>query len=227
MIQLLIMRHIKSKPSKFLYIVITVWIFVITLSILNFTGLVPYYIDGSPSKADLIAIEESRLEQIAIEEEERLKPIEVRVKLPTRIVIPILGKDLPISNPNTTNIEELDKELLNAVVRYPGSGTLGRDGNMLIFGHSSGLRNIQNEMFKAFNGIETLSAGNFINLISDGIEYVYAVSNIEHEKASNVTVEFVTDPGVKQITLTTCNTFGAKEDRWIITADFVGSHPVE
>ncbi len=221
------MRQVKTESNKFLYIVITAWIFVITLAILNLIGFVPYYIDGSLSKADLLAIEQSKQEQIAKEAEEKLKPIEERIVLPTRIVIPSLGKDLPISNPNTTDIDELDKELLNAVVRYPGSGTLGRDGNMLIFGHSTGYRNVNNQMYKAFNGIETLEEGNFINLVSDGIEYVYAVSKIEHEKASNVTIEFTTEPGAKRITLTTCNTFGAKEDRWIVTADFVGSYPVE
>ncbi len=221
-------QHLQHQESnKFLYLVITAWVFVITLFILNLTGFVPYYIDGTQSKAEKQAVEESRKYQKEREEKEKLKPKIERIILPTRLVIPIVDIDAPISNPDTTDIDELDKELLSSVVRYPGSGSLGRDGNMLIFGHSTGYRNVRNPMFKVFNELKTLEEGNVIKLISDGVEYVYTVSNLEHEEASNVTVDFITEPGVQQLTLSTCDSFGKKSDRWIITADFIGSYPVE
>jgi len=50
------------------------------------------------------------------------------------------------------------------------------------------------------------------------------VRDLKHEKASNVTVEFDTNPGVKMLTLSTCDSFGAKSDRYIITADLVSSY---
>ncbi len=220
-------KRLKQRESnKFLYIVITAWVFVITLFILNLTGFVPYYIDGTPSKAEALAAEESRQEQAEKEVKEQLKPVEERIILPTRLVIPVAGTDVPISNPDTTDIDELDSELLTAVVRYPGSGTLGKDGNMLIFGHSTGYRNVRNEMFKAFNALKTLEEGNVIKLISGDTEYVYTVSKLVHEDASNVTVDFLTEPGVQQLTLSTCDSFGKKSERYIITADFIGSYPV-
>ena len=219
------LKHTES--NGFLYIVITAWVFVITLFILNLTGFVPYYIDGTLSNAEAREVAASKQAQAEKEAKELLKPKEERIILPTRLVIPTAGTDVPISNPDTTDIDALDKELLTSVVRFPGSGTLGRDGNMLIFGHSTGYRNVRNEMFKAFNALKTLEEGNVVKLISDGVEYVYTVSNLEHEEASNVTIDFVTDPGVQQLTLSTCDSFGKKSDRWIITADFIGSYPVE
>ncbi len=227
------MRQIKSKQSKlgggvFLYIVVTAWVFVISLTVLNLTGFVPYYVDGTPSntvveaaaKRDAEQRQQVELEgQLAAEQ----KALLARPVLPTRLIIPSTGTSLPISNPNTTDIDELDKELLTSVVRYPGSGSLGRDGNMLIFGHSSGLRTVNNQMFKAFNTLKTLEQGNVIKLIRGDTEYVYTVSNLEHRDAAEVVIDFNTEPGVQQLTLSTCDSFGAKSDRWIITADFVGS----
>ncbi len=217
----------ERKSDTFLYIVITAWVFVISLFVLNFFGFVPYYIDGTPSKEELAQLENSKKEQEEKQKEEQNKPEEQRVVLPTRIIIPAVGIDAPVSNPDTTDIDALDRELLRAVVRYPGSGTLGMDGNMLIFGHSTGYRTVRNQMFKAFNGLQNLEKGNFIKLINGDTEYLYVVNKLRHEKASNVTVDFVTEPGVKQLTLSTCDSFGAKSDRWIVTADFVGSFPVE
>jgi len=40
-------------------------------------------------------------------------------ELPTKIVIPSVGVNTPISNPATTNVDSLDTYLLSAAVRYP------------------------------------------------------------------------------------------------------------
>ena len=227
------MREFKPKQrvgdSIFLHIVVMAWVFVVSLAVLNFTGFVPYYIDGTPSNAVKAEAakrdaEVRKQEQELKKQQEANKQVSQRVVMPTRLEIPSTGKVLTVSNPNTTDIDALDKELLTSVVRYPGSGTLGKDGNIFIFGHSTGFKTVHNPLYKAFNDLKGLEDGNVIKLISGGREYVYAVSGKKHEKASNVTVEFGTKPGVKRLTLSTCDSFGAKSDRWIITADFVGSY---
>ncbi len=222
------MRKVQKSEGVFLHIVIAAWVFVITLTVLNFTGLVPYYIDGSPSKAVQEAAKErdakQSLELEKLKKEQDQNIINQRPVLPVRLEIPILNKVLPVSNPNTTDIAALDNELLTSVVRYPGSGTLNTDGNMLIFGHSTGYKTVRNPLYKAFNGIQNLEKGNVIKLISGNMEYIYTVNNIKEEKASNVTINFGAPKGVKRLTLTTCDSFGAKEDRYILTADFVGSY---
>ena len=227
------MREFKPKRGGgdgiFLHIVVMAWVFVVSLALLNFTGFVPYYIDGTPSNAVKAEAtkrdaEVRRLEQERKKQEETNKLANQPAVLPTRLEIPSTGKVLTVSNPNTTDIDALDKELLTSVVRYPGSGTLGKDGNVFIFGHSTNHKTVHNPLYKAFNDLKSLDDGNVIKLISGGRGYVYAVSGKRHEKASNVTVEFGTKPGVKRLTLSTCDSFGAKSDRWIITADFVGSY---
>jgi len=216
-----------TESNSFLYIVITAWVFVITLFVLNFVDFVPYYIDGTLSNKEAREVATSKQEQQERQKAEKLKPKAERIVLPTRLVIPIAGTDVPISNPDTTDIDALDRELLTSVVRFPGSGTLGADGNMLIFGHSTGYRTVHNQMYKAFNALKTLEEGNFIKLVSGDTEYVYTVNNLRHEDASDVTVNFATKPGVKRLTLSTCDSFGKKSERYIITADFIGSYPVE
>ena len=75
-------------------------------------------------------------------------------ELPVRIEIPSIGVRANVSNPNTTGVAALDAELTKGAVRYPGSGVPGEEGNVLIFGHSSYLPVVQNQAYKAFNGIQ-------------------------------------------------------------------------
>ncbi len=215
----------RNKPSGFLYIVVTAWVFVLSLTVLNSVGFVPYYVDGSLSNKERAEVVKRLEEEQKKAEQEKLKPVETRVILPTRLTMPAFGVDLPLTNPNTTDVKVLNQELLTSIIRYPGSGTLGRDGNMLILGHSTSYRTVHNKMYQAFNQVPHLEEGNVIKLISGDKEYVYTVSNKEMRKASDAIIDFTPKPGVQQITLVTCNTLGKKADRWIVTADFVGSYP--
>ena len=143
--------------------------------------------------------------------------------LPVRIKIPALNKNIKVDNPKTTNISALNKGLKKAVLRYPGTGRLDEPNrNMLIFGHSSHLPTdrVFNQMYRAFNGIEKLKYDARISIIgSDGREYVYRVRKVYKASANNSSI-FI-DTKKKQLTLITCDNFGAKEDRWIVVADFI------
>lgn len=206
----------------FLFIVIFAWVFVLSLTVLNVVGAVPYYIDGTPSRE----VAEAAAKRDQAQQDVEVDPVtEAPILLPVRLEIPVAGTNVPISNPNTTDVAELDKELLTAVVRYPGSGTLGIDGNIFIFGHSTGYRTVNNQMFKAFNALKTLEEGNVIKLVSGNTEYIYTVTTVEHKDASEVTVDFTVEPGVQKLTLSTCDSFGAKSERYIVTALFLGSYP--
>ncbi len=145
-----------------------------------------------------------------------------KIVLPVKIEIPRLKKSLKVDNPNTTKISELNKGLKKAVLRYPGTGRLDENSrDMLIFGHSSHLPTdmVFNQMYRAFNGIEKLSAGDIIYVYGDdGSTHVYKVSKVEKVKASSDVI-FVATPN-KKLTLITCDNFGAKEDRWVVEADF-------
>lgn len=143
-------------------------------------------------------------------------------ELPTKIEISKLNLSATVVNPTKTDIASLDKELLKGAVRYPTSARLGETGNVVLFGHSSYLPIVGNPAYKTFNGIQKLVAGEIVTVYSSGTAYTYRVRSVVKENATNAKVPFSVSGRV--LTLITCNSFGAKEDRFIVTADFVESH---
>ncbi|MSU74645.1 sortase [Candidatus Kaiserbacteria bacterium] len=152
------------------------------------------------------------------------KVVEV-IELPTKIEIPTISLSTSIANPTTTTIEVLDQKLLSGAVRYPTSAKLGEVGNVVLFGHSSYLPIVGNQAYKAFNGIQKLVKGDIVTVYSSDTAYTYEVQSIKKENAAS-------DAGInlavtgKVLTLATCNSFGTKEDRFIVTSYFVESHSI-
>lgn len=144
------------------------------------------------------------------------------VELPIKIEISKIGLSAVIVNPTTTDIATLDKELLKGAVRYPTSAKLGETGNVVLFGHSSYLPIVGNKAYKAFNEIQKLAVGDVVTVYSADTAYTYRVRTVEKKTATNDGIELSVTGRV--LTLTTCNSFGAKESRFMVTADFVESH---
>lgn len=141
-------------------------------------------------------------------------------KMPISIHFPSLNKSSTVLNPTSRSYEDLDAALLKGVVRHPDSADLGdKDGNMLILGHSSYLNTVFNKNFQAFNGIQNLTWGDTITVKSSDAEYTYQVDRVYQAKASAITIPVKSN--VAKLTLATCNTFGAKEDRFIVEATLV------
>ena len=92
--------------------------------------------------------------------------------LPVRMVIDSLGKVIPVLNPNSNKIADLDEALLKGAVRHPDSALIGEEGNIFILGHSSYLPQVRNKNFQAFNGIQELKWGDTIKLQSESKEYI-------------------------------------------------------
>lgn len=141
---------------------------------------------------------------------------------PVRIIIDKIDIDTTVANPESTDVNVLDQALLGGAVRYPGSADLSDDGNMFLFGHSSYLPRVINPAFKAFNGLQNLVAGDVIRVQSADKEYIYRVDTVSLVDANDAWVDL---SGVeKRLTLSTCNTFGQKQDRFVVEAYFVGSY---
>lgn len=145
-------------------------------------------------------------------------------ELPIKIEIPAVGISADIVNPTSLDIAVLDRELLKGAVRYPTSARLGETGNAVLFGHSSYLPVVHNQAYKTFNGIQKLAAGDAVTVYSSGTAYTYRVRSVAKENANNNSAIPLSVIG-KMLTLVTCNSFGAKTDRFVVTADFVESHP--
>jgi len=142
---------------------------------------------------------------------------------PTKIVIPAISLSATVSNPSSTDINVLDNALLKGAVRYPSSSNLGEAGNVIIFGHSSYLPIVNNKAFKTFDGIQKLKQGDRIEVIGSGHTYVYAVDTVAKGTTSDAIPLNVQG---SKLTLATCDSFGEKTDRFIVTATLVETDPI-
>ena len=209
----------RTREKKLSFFGIFTFVFFGLVIMLGQFDLLP---DASPARATVS--EPAVALTVSQKNTERVTPIE-SIEEPVTIEVPAIGLSATIANPTTTNIEALDKLLLKGAVRYPTSAKLGETGNVVLFGHSSYLPVVLNQAYKTFNGIQKLVVGDVVTVSSSGTAYTYRVRSVAKESAAS-------DAGIslavvdRELTLATCDSFGAKTDRFIVTADFVESHPI-
>lgn len=143
---------------------------------------------------------------------------------PLKIIFDTLGKEIAVLNPVSNAVADLDTALLSGVVRHPDSADFGIEGTMFLFGHSSYLPKVFNKNFQAFNGIQDLEWGDTVRLQSKSREYVYRVDKVYQVKAADAEVEI--EEGKSKLTLATCNTFGSKDDRYIVESTLIDSYEI-
>jgi len=144
------------------------------------------------------------------------------IEEPIKITISSIGLSATVANPTSTDASVLDELLLKGAVRYPTSAKLGETGNVVLFGHSSYLPIVGNQAYKTFNEIQKLKKGDLVTVSSSGTAYTYVVRTVAKENANNDIIPLSVSGRV--LTLATCNSFGLKSDRFVVTADFVESH---
>ncbi len=141
---------------------------------------------------------------------------------PVRVVAKDIALDATVSNPASTELKVLDRALLGGAVRYPTSALLGVDGTVLLFGHSSYLPIVHNQAFKTFDGIQDLKTGQIVSVYSNNVEYRYSVVQVKVADATQDVIE-LKNTG-RHLILVTCDSFASKSNRFIVTADFVGTY---
>jgi len=203
------------KERPLLFIVVWVLLFGGLLSISFAFDIIPR-IGGDPASGEVAGDATTTAPAVS---EEAMIPSN---SAPARIIIDRIGVNAPVNNPESRNIEVLNESLLTGVVHYPGSGDLEDTSNLFLFGHSSGLRVVHNQLFKVFNGLKELKKNDIIKVQSESKEYLYRVKSVTLTTADQAFVELSNRK--KTLTLSTCNTFGAKEERYVVQADFVGSY---
>lgn len=187
-------------------------VFAVLLSLSFVLGIVPTIETGS----EALAADTAKGEDVP--------PVVVNAgdSRPTRIVIDAIDLDGSITTPADADIETLDNALLSGIVHYPGSSDLADPGNVFLFGHSTGFRVVQNEAFKAFNDLKHLKENDLVRVQSSSREYVYRVTSVSLVSASDAFVDL--SRSGRTLTLATCNVFGAKEERYVVKAEFVGDY---
>jgi LPXTG-site transpeptidase (sortase) family protein len=204
--------------------------FIVTIIVLGLVGLLPKELRPGreayvPSDAELgvtehasgaAAPDTNRGTDTGLETSAE-SPRPTTATLPTYISIPAIGTKASILHPSSPRVEVLDAALQKGAVYYPGSGTI-EEGNMFIFGHSTNWAVVQNQAYKTFNNLDELAAGAEILLTANGKTYVYEVETVTHVDANTAFVD-LSRPG-RRLTISTCDTFGAKSDRWVVDAVF-------
>ncbi len=230
------------KAPKSVFVAATVVIFFLTLSAADSVGFVPYYIDGtepSSKRARTLAAEELPVNThttLALSELPELGPSPAQLSntpsqtstaslnttQPVRLVIPAISMDLPIQNPQTRDVGALDTLLQKGPARYVDSAKLGEKGNVIIFGHSSRLPIVHNQMYKAFNRISELEAGDRITVTgANGEKYVYAVRSVRKANAEDTRIDMSPSLGTR-LTIVTCDTLTSKSSRFVMEAELIG-----
>lgn len=189
-------------------------VFTITYGILFIAGFVPDEL--APTRDSFNTL--GRAPEEYMKSDTQSPPLSLEEE-PVRIVIENIGVDTTVSNPTSRAINLLDDLLKKGAVRYPGSGLSG-SGNMFIFGHSTGLRVVNNQAYRAFNRLGELEAGDEIRVEGKEYSYLYKVDRVRLALETEELVNFAN--GKTMLTLSTCNTFGKKQERFVVEASFVG-----
>ena len=190
---------------------------------LSWAGLVPsevsefnQHIVQSVKNLDTLSYEQNAraiLPRKKVREEEKDTVIGA---LPTTVRIPKISVDKEVSTPEDTSVEVLDEALKDGVVHYPSSGGIGGDRRMFLFGHSSRLPVVNNQAYRAFNGLDKLAAGDPIYINASSSEVTYRVRSVEVVDESEAWVSL--ESGTGELTLSTCTTFGSRQNRVVVRA---------
>ena len=214
------MKHASALERKVTFFFVAVGAIALTYGFLYLVDFLPEKPEGtSPDSASLVATTTPSGSEFP-----EVENAEVSSTLPMKIIFDSLDREVTVLNPSSADVATLDAALLSGVVRHPDSADFENTGTMFLLGHSSHLPVVHNKNFQAFNDIEKLGWGDTIRVQSEDTEYVYRVDKVSEAKASDaeVPLQFNTP----RITLVTCNSFGSKEDRYIVEAYLVDTRPL-
>lgn len=204
------------KRGDVKFVLVFAGIFLASFVLLFSLGLVPSELTGKSSALDDIRLNAFKM----TETPNPVNPVvEGYGEEPVKLVIPNAKIDVVVQNPKSKDNTILNEYLMRGTIRYTDSALLGA-GNVLIFGHSSNWTVVQNEAYRALNGIEKLKAGDLIYVDSAKSRYTYSVEKVTLVDATKEFIDFGTNKNM--LTLSTCNTFGQKQDRYVAEAVFVG-----
>jgi len=144
-----------------------------------------------------------------------------------RIVIPKIGKNIPLIDIREKTVESknkldniLMKELEDWVVRYPGSAKPWQKGNSFIFWHSSNFPWIAGDYNDVFARLGQVEKWDIVFSYYGQKKYKYKIVEKKVVKPTDVWV-LKNDETKKQLTLMTCWPIGTTLNRLILTAELI------
>jgi len=142
-----------------------------------------------------------------------------------RIIIPAIGQNIPIKEVSAKNLveenwqaleDDIQEELRDGVVRYPGTATPGQRGNVFITGHSSYYLWNPGRYKDVFALLHNVDVGDRITVFYNQKEYIYEVE--EKKTVSPEDVDVLKQTTDKRLTLMTCTPIGTALNRLILIA---------
>lgn len=210
-----------SIEERIVFFLVAVGVITVTLVFLRLIDFIPEK-PTAEKEVEVSVVKESSEkelgETVSLSEEEAETVVE-HDAYPHTVVFDSLDREIAVLNPDSTAVDVLDSALLKGAVRHPDSADFVNTGTIFLLGHSSYLPNVVNKNFQAFNGIQKLAWGDIIRVVSSDMEYVYSVDRVYEAKASDAEVPLQFE--VPKLVLATCNSFGTKDDRYIVEASLV------
>ncbi len=136
---------------------------------------------------------------------------------PANIIIGDINVNAPvIYDQKEVDEKSFQKALQNGVVHYPGTALPGQQGNVVMFGHSSGQWWAPGDYKFVFTLLDKLKSQDLIYVDYHGIRYIYRVYDSVVVQPSDLSV---LNQGSKNIlTLITCTPVGSSDKRLIVKA---------
>lgn len=141
------------------------------------------------------------------------------------VIIPKINVEAPVVyDVNTINEASVEQGLNRGVVHYADTALPGQDGNVIIFGHSSGNIFNQGNYKFVFSLLRALDNGDTFYLQKDGKRYVYQVYKKEIVKPTDVSVLGLTGKPATA-TLITCDPPGLSTNRLVVFGEQISPAP--
>lgn len=195
-------------------------VFSVSFITLYAIGLIPteFRSNGDQTLVDTLQQESLRglglgdkpIEVVSSEQEQNTLP-------PIRIVSADISLDYKIVNPTSADYTTLNNALVEGAVHYPGSGSV-LSGNMFLFGHSTSYKVVNNKAYQVFNNIHLLEKGDEISIYTGEKSYIYKVESVELVDGREELVDL--SSANRMLTLSTCDSFGAETNRYVVKASF-------
>lgn len=145
----------------------------------------------------------------------------------SRLIIPKLGKNIPIIRPSTDALvkedwkqfeTDIQHALRDGVVHYPGSARAGQAGNFFLTGHSSYYPWDDGKYKDVFARLPELDIGDTYFVYYGGDKHTYRIVKKYEVKPNNVSV--LDQPSDRRLsTLMTCTPVGTTLRRLIVQAE--------
>lgn len=141
----------------------------------------------------------------------------------SQILIPTLSIKAPIIYTESTDNAKIAFDLRSGVVHYGSTAMPGQKGNVVIFGHSSGLAWAPGDYKFIFTNLEKIKVNQQIVIDYLGVRYLYEVTDTKTVIPTDLSV--LKSNGKAELSLITCTPVGTSKNRFVVQAKQTSPDP--